>query len=275
MSTNKPSQKPIKITCVIPLLLLSLGNFSQVQAQTARPKQPAQTAQPVKKPDNRAQKQLSEIDFPDNGEPGGRRRGGTGRGDECPELKMPITALVPGENANNKSFLASTVAEYPTFLVYLPELPKDVRSGEFVLQDQESNDILRTRITLPGKPGVIAISLPRNPKYALKQNSMSHWYFNIYCSAAANKPGSFVDAWVRRVALTPELQQQLNSAKPREYKVYAANKLWYDAVNNLAELRRTNPGDRVLAEDWSKLLKSVGLPEVASSPIVQRYSLEK
>jgi hypothetical protein len=181
--------------------------------------------------------------------------------------------LVPGEEASNKSFLASTTAEYPTFWVYIPDLPPNVSYGEFVLQDEEGNDVWRTTITLQGMAGARAINLPPNPQYALKQNSKYNWYFKVYCGQAQNQRQYFyVNAWVQRVALTSNLQQQLKTAKPREYTAYGANDIWYDAVTNLAELCRTNPNDRLLAEDWTKLLTSVGLKELAGAPIVQIYS---
>ncbi|MGI8502552.1 MAG: DUF928 domain-containing protein, partial [Hassallia sp.] len=85
----------------------------------------------------------------------------------------------------------------------------------------------------------------------------------------------FVDAWVRRVTLTPELQQQLNNAKSQKYKVYIANNIWYDAITNLGELRRNNPSVRAFIEDWTKLLKSVNLSELAPAPIVQIYTPNK
>jgi Domain of Unknown Function (DUF928) len=51
--------------------------------------------------------------------------------------------------------------------------------------------------------------------------------------------------------------------------IYAANQIWYDAVNSLAELRHKNSSDRLLAEDWNQLLKSVGLEDLATAPIVK------
>jgi hypothetical protein len=66
----------------------------------------------------------------------------------------------------------------------------------------------------------------------------------------------------------------LATAKPREYTAYAAHNVWYDAVTNLAELRRANPGDRVLAQEWTNLLKAVGLEELAQVAIVQHYTPE-
>lgn len=264
MNRNKLPPKQIKLAGVISLLLLSFASYP--------PRVYARLAQSFSNSVANTQNHLAQK-FPDNGQPKGRRRGGTSRRDGCPKLKTPITALVPGEENNHKSFLASTVAEYPTFWVYVPELPVNLRSGEFVLQDEEGNDIFRTLIALPETSAALAVRLPPNPQYALKQDLKYHWYFRLYCGQPQNQPEYFyVDAWVRRVSLTPELQKQLGKAKTQDYTVYATNNIWYDAVTNLAELRRTNPGDRVLGEEWTNLFKAVGLEEVAQAPIVLRYN---
>lgn len=263
---RKLPQRQIKLAGVISLLLVSLANPPRVQAQLPFGNSVANTVNYL------AQK------FPDNGEPKGRRRGGTSRREGCPNLKTPITALVPGQETNNESFLASTVAEYPMFWVYVPDLPAFIRSGEFVLQDKEGNDVYRTQIALPGKQGVVGISIPQNPQYGLKQNMKYHWFFRVYCGEPQNKPEYFfVDAWLQRVALPNNLLQQLNKAKPRQYTIYAANNLWYDALTSLAELRSAarKQEARSLAQDWTELFKSVGLPELASAPIVQSYGLKK
>jgi hypothetical protein len=230
---------------------------------------------------------VQQPSLPDNGAPTGRRRGGTSR-DGCPALNTPITALVPGEETsgeveagnstktNSKSFLAKTVTEYPTFWVYLPELPTTLRAGEFVLQDNQGNDVYRTSLTLPGKSGFISIGLPSNPQYSLKGDNHYHWYFKVYCGAPQKTSEYFyVDAWVQRVALTPDLENQLKTVKPGKYIAYADNDIWYDAVTNLADLRRTDLQNPTLNEDWAELLKAVGLQNLAQAPIVQHYSLEQ
>ena len=263
MNRSRLPQKQIKLAGVISLLLLSFASYP--------PQVYARLAQSFSNSVANTQNYLAQQ-FPDNGEPKGRRRGGTSRRDGCPKLETPITALVPGEENKQKSFLASTVTEYPTFWVYVPELPINLRSGEFVLQDEKGNDIFRTLIALPETSAAIALRLPPNPQYALKQDLKYHWYFRIYCGQPQDQPEYFyVDAWVRRVSLTPDLQKQLGTAKPRDYTAYAANNIWYDAVTHLAQLRRTNPGDRALGEDWTKLFKAVGLEELAQAPIVLRY----
>ncbi|WP_017318554.1 DUF928 domain-containing protein [Mastigocladopsis repens] len=266
MSKNKLPQRHHKLACALPLLVTGLVSYPlEVQANAAQSFRNRVTNTP----------NLFVRKFPDNGAPTGRRRGGTSRRSGCPHLKTPITALVPGEENNNKSFLGLTVAEYPTFWVYVPDLPSNVRSGEFVLQDEQGNDAYRKSLTLSGKPGAISISLPSSSQYALKQDLKYHWFFRVYCSDPQTQPEYFfVDAWLQRVALTPDLRQQLNSKKSREYTVYAAHNLWYDAITNLAELRGTHSELSVFAEDWMSLFKAVGLGELAQAPIVQHYHLQ-
>ncbi len=255
---------------VMPLILLA--NPVQVHAQVT---------QPVKKvvvPNT--QNRLGELKFPRNGAPIGRRQGGARRtGTQCPDLKTPLTALVPGEETadESKSFLAFTVSEYPTFWVYLPQLPTNLRTGEFVFQDDLGKDIYRTPLTLPEKSGAIGISLPQSPEYALKTNNKYQWYFKVYCGDTPKESLRerqntseyfYVKAGVQRVALTSQLESQLKTAKPGEYTAYAVNNIWQDALTNLAQKRGANSGDRVLNDDWNNLLTAVGLSEFASAPIV-------
>ncbi|MBW4607914.1 MAG: DUF928 domain-containing protein [Hassallia sp. WJT32-NPBG1] len=239
----------------------------------------SQVPQPVKKVAPNTQKSLAQLRFPPNGAPIGRRQGGARRtGTECPDLKTPITALVPGEETSDesKSFLAFTVSEYPTFWVYVPQLPSNVRSGEFVFQDEKGSDVYRMPLTLPEKSGVIGMSLPSSPEYALKTGNKYQWYFKVYCGDRQNTSEYFyVKAGVQRVALTTDLERQLKTTKPEEYTAYAVNQIWQDALTNLADMRRINSGDRVVAQDWNDLLTAVGLSEFASAPIVKRYGSER
>ncbi|MBR8836069.1 MAG: DUF928 domain-containing protein [Stigonema ocellatum SAG 48.90 = DSM 106950] len=255
----------MKLICIIPLILLSL----------ATPQVEAQVSQPVTHSVANTQNLLAELNFPNNGTPSGRRKGGGSR-DGCPSLSKSITALVPGEETNNTSFLASTVAEYPTIWIYVPELPTNLNSGEFLFQDEQGNNIWRTAIALPRKAGAIGISLPPHPQFALKINKKYQWYFKVYCGAAQKTSDYFyVNASLQRVALTPDMENRLKTAKVREYVVYTNNHIWYDAVTNLADMRRVDPASHVLVEDWTKLLKAVGLAEFAQEPILGRYGSER
>lgn len=194
------------------------------------------------------------------GKPRGRRSGGASR-DGCPAVDRQLTALVPENN------LGLTIAKSPTFWFFVPQLPTTARSGEFVLQDEAHNDLYRTPFKLPEKPGIVSIRLPSNPQSSLKIDKMYRWHFRIYCQPQTTSEYYWVEGWVKQVALNPTLESQLEAAKPQEYIIYAENGLWYEALTRLAELRLKDPQNTTLNENWTKLLKSVGLEEFAKAPL--------
>ncbi|MEM7552733.1 MAG: DUF928 domain-containing protein [Cyanobacteria bacterium P01_A01_bin.84] len=210
--------------------------------------------------------------FPDNGAPTGRRRGGTSRND-CPEIKTPLTALVPGKETQDEfndstSFLASTVSKYPTFWVYIPDVPKKARFGEFILQDKAGKDVYRTSINLTQTKTIIGISTPSHPKYSLEIGQKYHWYFKIYCKDGEAEAGYFyVDAWIQRVALTPDLKRQLQKVKSQKFFTNTDQNIWYDKLTILGKLVDANQQNSTIKVNWNKLLKSVGLQDVSQAPI--------
>ncbi|MBH8574931.1 DUF928 domain-containing protein [Nostocaceae cyanobacterium CENA369] len=215
--------------------------------------------------------------LPRNGAPTGRRRAGAGRSPDCPSNLTQLTALVPGDG--EKSVLASTVTENPTFWFYVPQLAQTTRYGEFVLQvldGKDAQNVYRTPLTLVGKAGIISITLPAQPQYFLKADKKYHWYFHIYCGDPEKTSDNFyVDGFVQRQVLTEALDSQLKSAKPKEYIVYNANNIWYDTLTNLGQQRHINPQNATIDKDWVDLLNAVGLQDIAQEPIVQHYNLEK
>ncbi|NJL78361.1 MAG: DUF928 domain-containing protein [Richelia sp. RM2_1_2] len=253
---------------LIPLLLLSLIYSQTVQAQSL-----SLSENTI---ENSAKQSFKQPKLPRNGAPTGRRRAGAGRNPECPSSLTRLTALVPGNQG--KSFLASTVADYPTFWFYVPKLPKTVSKAEFVLQKQDGRqvqNIYRTPLTLSGKPGIISVTPPAKPQYSLKANQTYHWYFHIYCGdTQATSDNFYVDGFIEKQVLTQALDNQLKTAKPREYLAYSANNIWYDALTNLGQLRGANPQNSMINQDWINLLNSVGLQDFASEPIVEHYNLE-
>jgi len=215
--------------------------------------------------------------FPDNGAPIGRRKGGTSR-DGCTPLNTPITALVPGEEIadESKSFLAFTISEYPTFWVFVPELPKNAVLGEFKLQDENGKKIYTTSLSLPRKASVVGIKLPHNSQSALKTNKNYQWYFKVFCgNPQLTSEYFYVNTWIRRVPLNFDLESQLKRTQSQEYTTYALSQIWQDALTNLATLRLSNPNSRIFTEDWTLLLKDVGLAELATTPIVELEGDEK
>lgn len=205
-------------------------------------------------------------DFPGDGRPG--RRAGGGSRTPCPSVDPFLTALMPVTN------LGKTVAERPTFWFYVPYSAQQAPAGEFSLESEQGNTIYRTPFTLPNTPGFVSFSTPPTAP-PLAVDKPYRWYFKLYCDPQKSSTPVFVEGWVQRVELTPELENQLRSAKQQEYVVYAANGIWYDALDSLAQLRLTNPANARLNQEWASLLgaKGVGLSQLSQAPVVGRVSL--
>ena len=225
---------------------------------------------------------VQQPQLPDNGTPTGRRKGAAGRGN-C-ALAQPLTALVPAmektlnEGGGKITYVwGKTIAEHPTFWFYVPYSHTSLRSVEFVIQDGE-NDVYRTPLKLPTMPGVVSFRLPSTAP-PLKIGKMYHWFFKIKINCDSQNSSDvkeYVEGWVQRVKLNPNLTSQLKAATQRQrIALYATNGIWHEALTTLADLRLVNTEDTMLKDNWSDLLQSVGLSDIASKPIVQCCTSEK
>ena len=171
----------------------------------------------------------------------------------------PLTALMPINS------LALTVAERPTFFVYIPAT--SAQTAELVLKDENEENVYTANITLPGKPGIVSISLPDTVK-PLETGKTYRWYFDMVCNSGKR---IFLDRlMVQRIEPSQALQSQLQKASLRDRPdVYAQNGLWYDTLMALAEMRRSASNNATLTADWKQLLESAGLKEIADQPLIE------
>jgi hypothetical protein len=200
---------------------------------------------------------------PDQGAPGDRE-GTAGRCDNCPPVYPPLTALVPTYKTSDQvqSVWGFTLAEHPTFWFYIPEQITPDNLPVFVLQDENSLEIYKTTLQATGmQPGVVSFHLPETVA-PLEIGKRYHWIFAV--------EGVFVDGWVERIPPNPKLLSQLKTATPRErVALYAANRIWYEALTTLAVLRQEKPKDTTLFADWATLLGAINLNDITPKPIVQ------
>lgn len=186
---------------------------------------------------------------------------GTRPENNCPETSKPLTALL----ANNGSDF--TVSEYPTFLFYIPYASEQIDYMEFLLQDAQQNRLVYHKaVTLTDKAGIIKISLPTNPQYALKVNENYRWHFNLKLNCAESY--QVVQGWIRRVPITSQLEHKLQAVLSQKYLAYQEEGIWYDAIANLAELHFANPDNQELSLAWTKLMESFKLPWVSEELLV-------
>lgn len=213
---------------------------------------------------------------PDQTPAGAGTRGG------CPRVEKPLTALVPklkkGSSGNSQSSrLAKTISpsnlglttdKHPTLWFYVPYSLTPSRRIEFVLQDENGNDVYETSLTKSDiSPGVVGFQLPSTAP-ALKVNQVYRWYFLVYCDPKQPEALVFVEGLVKRVPLSSSLESQVAQATPEQKAtLYAEAGMWHEAVTSLAKLRRQNPEDTTLKDEWVNLLKSMNLDAIAQEPI--------
>jgi hypothetical protein len=173
-----------------------------------------------------------------------------------------------------------STASHPTFWVYLPySLPPEGKI-EFVLKDDQDNIIYETNLSESGvAPGVVGFQLPEAVS-GLKENSRYKWFVSVYCNTddSLDDPAGaiYVSGWVERVALDASLKRELEQATPRQKsRLYANSDIWYEAVTELAKLRRQNPNDAALKSQWDELLQSIGLEGIAAEPITSMLTAKK
>ncbi|BAZ50319.1 hypothetical protein NIES4103_29350 [Nostoc sp. NIES-4103] len=217
-----------------------------------------------------------------------RDRYGAGTRGDCPNVNIPLTALIPLMQKNQspkqlkpinvtatKFALGLTVNEFPKFWFYFPYRSQDINSVKFVLLDEQNNSVTKEPIpiTISGTPGIISVSIPSTAK-PLEIGKYYHWYLLVDCQEQSNSEDVAVEGLVQRIEPNSDLINKLNTAKPKELvAVYAQAGIWQDALTVIGELRRSKPKDSTLASDWQELLKSIDLGNIATQPITKCCNL--
>ncbi|MDJ0678846.1 MAG: DUF928 domain-containing protein [Xenococcaceae cyanobacterium MO_167.B52] len=181
----------------------------------------------------------------------------------CQETDKPLTALFAN---NGRDF---TVSEYPKFWFYIPYPSEEISYMEFLLLNgNERETIYHTAVKLKEQRGLIEIAIPAEPQYALKVNENYRWQFNLDCQPDSSaEPDLVVNGWVKRIPLNAQLANQLETVKPKQYSIYRAHFIWYDAIALLAELHFTEPENQEWQEAWANLLQSLDLEWVTPEPL--------
>jgi hypothetical protein len=172
------------------------------------------------------------------------------------------------------SNFAQTTQTSPTFFWYIPPFVGEI--AEFVLLDENDNELYHTTVQLVEEGGVVSLSLPMikdadgNDKSLLDEGQDYHWYFSIICDPDDRSGDVFAEGWIQRVQPTLALTNQLALARTEREQaaIYAEAGIWHDALTTLAELRRSQPSNSTLLSNWMTLLESVDLENIASEPIV-------
>ena len=211
----------------------------------------------------------------------GRMRGLGTRG-LCHRVDKPLTAIVtpiPTEAEltqakTTETLTPATVADYPTLWFYVPYSPDSRLEAEFTLMGE--NDVYKTRFLLKEKPGIIGLKLPEKLR-PLQAGKRYIWVLSMICNPNDRSADIFVYGDIERIPLDSTLQAQLKKMSDPKARsaLYAENELWPEALTTLAQARRRNLKDRQLQADWSNLLKSMNLDNIASEPLTSCCKVEE
>jgi hypothetical protein len=212
----------------------------------------------------------------------GRLRG-LGTREECHDVDKPLTAIVGPipteadltEAKTTETLPPATIADYPTLWFYIPYSP-DRLSAEFTLLDEKENDVYKTTFPLKEKPGIIGLKLPETLR-PLQAGKRYKWVLSVICNPNNRTADISVYGDIDRISLDSALQVQLKkmSDPNAQSALYAENELWPEALTTLAQARRRNLQDRTLQADWSNLLKSMNLDDIASEPLTSCCKVEE
>lgn len=194
----------------------------------------------------------------------GNRQAGTHRGEACPE-DLSITPLIPKDN------LGLTLAESPTFFAYFSQTSAKI---EFSLKTEDGKNMVYETAFQMEKPGIVGVTIPAaaGDRKSLEVGKRYQWSFAVVCNPEDRSGDSFVKGWVQRIEAPPTLASDLANPDPMaRLIVYAKNGIWYETVAALAEMRRQNPDDAMLAVEWTQLLQSQNLDPIADRPLVQSF----
>ena len=192
----------------------------------------------------------SNSDFSGTGGDSTTGTSGGGRND-CPSVDLAITALIP----QNSDFHVTTEAN-PTLWFYVPYSSEETPIGEFVLQDENRNDIFRSDFTLPENRGFVSFTIPDNEKALILEQNY-RWYFQLYCDAQKESTPLFVQGWVKRIAEDDSINHEINLTTPINDVFNAAKKDWYSVVNDLVNIRSNNLTDEVFNQTWIDFWKTI------------------
>jgi hypothetical protein len=248
-------QGAIAITTTAIGLLTSFGWFTPMQAHPPR----FTVAQSFEPP-------------PGQGAPAQTTGGGRRDGGQCPNLQTRAHSSAPKVSLNQllvplipPTNRGLTTAERPTFFFYVPAT--SAKTADFVLEDNKANRVVAMQMKLSGAAGVVSLTPPRTAP-ALQNGQTYRWIFSLVCSDEGDLRDPIVTGKVQRIQPAADLNSRLTKASPFEQvKLYAASGIWYEAVTQLAALRKAQPNDPKLAQAWRTLLGSVGLETIAPAPL--------
>jgi Domain of Unknown Function (DUF928) len=180
----------------------------------------------------------------------GNRGAAASRSNSCTRPSQELIALAPEfKQPNENSVWGQTTSAHPKFWFYMPYTNKNTKLT-FTLQNDRGATLYTSKIDAPSTSGVISIQIPTD-RPALEMNKNYRW--KLVAEISCNSPNEPMDVigWVSRVNAS-----STNGSN------------WYDEVTSLGDLLLRDPSNIQLKQDWSDLLQSATLTQLANQPLI-------
>jgi hypothetical protein len=143
--------------------------------------------------------------------------------------------------------------------------PKDTETRiDFTLVSPGSDDpILEFTMGSPVEAGIHAVDLHRH-EVILEPGIPYEWYLSLVPDEERRSLDVVAGGAIELVEMTGDLRTRVANADPAELgRVFAANGLWYDALDFISEWIEKHPEEPALRSQRAALLGQVGLREAA------------
>ena len=171
-------------------------------------------------------------------------------------------AIVPTTN------LGLTASNSPVIFVYVPQ--NTAVAAELTLNDQNYEEVYRAALPVTQQEGIWMLRLPSETKLSTEKQYL--WRFDLICNSddPESKDKYHAKGWLERVNANPNIieAQGKKLESFSEINLLAQAGLWHDTLEKLALLRLENPDDEEIQQEWTELLTSAGLEEVADKDIL-------
>lgn len=200
------------------------------------------------------------LDFtpPDNITAPDNRQGAAHRGSCQKNINDPSPlALAP------MGGLSLTHSAYPTFYWYLPD-NVDAKTIEFILRDDQGENVFTTQYQVDrqnSRNGIFSLSLPEyamTPPLEIGKNYS--WTLSVSCDVSDHSGDTVMKGQVQRIPLSPEREQQLQSASSLiKLNLYAQSQLWHETMGQMLMLYDQYPNNPRIQQAWRELMQSAKL----------------
>ena len=194
--------------------------------------------------------------------PGNLSQGGTRSGSDA--IATPrFIPLVP--QSNN---FGVTTAAYPSILVYVSDYAEqaNVDTLEFLLLDDEGNEVYRARFAVELTGQLLRIDLPEHAGLAALEEGKDYlWLLEGFTQDFTLSETLFTHGWIRRVPPTASLVEDLEASSSTQEiaSAYIDEQIWYDAIAQLEAGFVSGTASEQIMEQWDALLSSAGVQDIA------------